>query len=104
MRVPRVAFVVLLLIWTKPAMPIQLVDPWPDSEAVQGVREEAITFRSSDPFVPRDIGRAPTRMVKGLLFLPKATPPDHATPAVVMLHGSAGMVHDRARYGPQLAS
>jgi hypothetical protein len=97
-------FAALLLVWTKPVMSIQIVDPWPDPEAVQGIREEAITFQSSDPFVPRDIGRAPTRMVRGILFLPKTTAPNHATPAVVMLHGSAGMVYDRAKYGPQLAS
>jgi dienelactone hydrolase len=95
---------VLLLIWTKPAMPIHLVDPWPDADAVRGIREEVITFQSSDPFAPRDIGRAPARAVRGILFLPATAAPDHATPAVVMLHGSAGMIRDRATYGPQLAS
>src|SRR5271166_1904246 len=94
----------LLLLWTEPAMPIHLVDPWPDSDAVRGIREEVITFQSSDPFAPRDIGRAPARIVRGLLFLPATVTPDHATPAVVMLHGSVGMIRDRATYGPQLAS
>lgn len=94
----------LLIVWVSPVMPMKIADSWPDPDAVQGVREEAITFQSSDPFVPRDIGQAPKRMVRGLLFLPKSTARDHATPAVVMLHGSAGMIDDRARYGPQLAS
>jgi dienelactone hydrolase len=71
---------------------------------VQGVRHEAVTFASSDPFVPADIGRAAARTVRGLLFLPPGAPPDHTTPAVIMLHGSAGLIADRARYGPQLAS
>jgi dienelactone hydrolase len=84
-------------------MPFQIVDPWPDPDAVQSVRMETITFQSSDPFVPRDIGRTRTRTVRGILYLP-ATAPYRATPAVVMLHGSAGMIHDRAKYGPQLAS
>ena len=57
-----------------------------------------MSFQSSDPFVPRDIGQAPKRMVRGLLFLPKSTARDRATPAVVMLHGSAGMIDDRAKY------
>jgi dienelactone hydrolase len=94
----------VLLMWIGPAMPMHIVDPWPDPEAVQGVHEEVVTFQSSDPFVPRDIGKAPKRMVRGLLFLPKAAPPNHSTPAVVMLHGSAGLIYDRALYGPQLAS
>ena len=94
----------LLIVWVSPVMSMKIADPWPDPDAVQGVRAEAITFQSSDPFVPRDIGQASKRMVRGLLFLPKAAAPDHATPAVVMLHGSAGMIDDRAKYGPQLAS
>ena len=94
----------LLIVWVSPTMPMQIADPWSDPDAVQGVREEAVTFQSSDPFVPRDIGRASKRLVRGLLFLPKTTVPDRTTPAVVMLHGSAGMIDDRAKYGPQLAS
>src|SRR5271166_3357020 len=94
----------LLLLWTEPAMPIHLVDPWPDPDAVRGIREEVVTFQSSDPFAPRDIGRAPARTVRGLLFLPATGAPGRAAPAVVMLHGSAGMIRDRAQYGPQLAS
>jgi dienelactone hydrolase len=85
-------------------MPIYLVDPWPDPDAVRGVREVFVTFPGSDPFAPRDIGRAPARTVGGLLFLPAIVGRDHATPAVVMLHGSAGMIRDRAKYGPQLAA
>ncbi len=71
---------------------------------MRGVRQEIVTFPSSDPFVPAAIGRAPARMVSGLLFLPSGAAPDHTTPAVVMLHGSAGVIYDRAKYGPQLAS
>jgi dienelactone hydrolase len=94
----------LLLLWTKPVMSFQIVDPWPDPATVQDVREETVSFPSSDPFVPRDIGRAPKRTVSGLLFLPKAAAPNHPVPAVVMLHGSAGLIDDRAKYGPQLAA
>jgi dienelactone hydrolase len=85
-------------------MSFQIVDPWPDPATVQNVREETVDFSSSDPFVPRDIGRASKRNVSGLLFLPKSATPVHPVPAVIMLHGSAGLIDDRAKYGPQLAS
>ena len=97
-------FACLLLLRVAPAMSFQIVDPWPDPETVRGVRQERVTFQSSDPFVPADIGRAPVRTVSGLLFLPVGAAPSHPSPAVVMLHGSAGIVYDRAKYGPQLAS
>jgi dienelactone hydrolase len=97
-------FASLLLVWSKPVMSFQIIDPWPDPATVQDVREETVDFPSSDPFVPRDIGRAPIRTVSGLLFLPKGATPDHPVPAVIMLHGSAGLIDDRAKYGPQLAS
>jgi dienelactone hydrolase len=96
--------ILLLLLGAAPAMSFHIVDPWPAPDAVRGVRQRAVTFRSSDPFVPAEIGRAPVRTVSGLLFLPPGAAPDHATPAVVMLHGSAGMIQNRAQYGPQLAS
>jgi dienelactone hydrolase len=95
---------VLSLLWIAPAMAFNIVDPWPDPQSVRSVREETVTFRSSDPFVPADIGRARDRNVSGLLFLPANDSPHHAIPAVVMLHGAAGMIYDRAKYGPQLAS
>jgi dienelactone hydrolase len=101
----RVVLVVLLfLLSATPAMSFRIADPWPNPGSVPGVRQEQVTFQSSDPFVPADIGRAPSRLVKGLLFLPPDTTPDHGTPAVIMLHGSAGLIYDRAKYVPQLAS
>lgn len=102
LRTVLVALLFLSLV--TPAMSFQIADPWPDPEAVQGIRQESVTFQSSDPFVPADIGRARPRPVKGLLFLPPGAAPDHRTPAVIMLHGSAGLIYDRAKYGPQLAS
>jgi dienelactone hydrolase len=79
-------------------------DPWPGAAAVQGIRAETVTFPGSDPFSPADAGHAPARPITGLLFLPPGARPDHATPAVIMLHGSAGLIADRAKYGPQLAA
>jgi dienelactone hydrolase len=85
-------------------MPIRIVDPWPAPETVRGVAKQAIAFESSDPFVPRAIGRASPRVVKGILFLPATVELNHTTPAVVMLHGSAGMIAERSGYGFQLAA
>lgn len=96
--------VLLLALRIGPAMAMHIVDPWPDPDTVTGVRQETVSFRSGDPFVPRDIGRARPRTVSGVLFLPADAAPGHDTPAVVMLHGSAGLIYDRAKYGPQLAA
>jgi dienelactone hydrolase len=96
--------VLLLLQWAAPASAFRLTDPWPDPDTAQGVPEERVTLRSSDPFAPAEIGHAPARQVEALLFLPPGARADHATPAVVMLHGASGMIRDRAKYGPQLAA
>jgi dienelactone hydrolase len=94
----------LLLLPVAHAMAFHITDPWPDDDRLDGIQPQIVTFASSDPFVPKDIGHAPKRMVRGLLFLPPNAPHDHSVPAVVMLHGSAGMIYDRAKYGPQLAA
>ena len=95
---------VSLLVWIRPAMSVHLVDPWPEADSVRNIRDEAITFQSSDPFAPRDIGRAPPRTVRAFFFMPAGALSDRTTPAVVLLHGSAGMLPDRIKYGPQLAA
>ncbi len=64
-----------LIVWVSSAMPKQTADPWPDPDAVQGVRQEAVISQSSDPFIRRHIGQAPKRLVRSLLFLPITTVP-----------------------------
>ncbi len=103
-RTGLAALLGLFLAMPTDAARLQLTDPWPSAEATRAIQGQEVTFSSSDPFTPADIGRAPPRTVSGLLFLPPNAKPDHLTPAVVMLHGSAGMIADRARYGPQLAA
>jgi dienelactone hydrolase len=93
----------LLLLAMRPAVAFQFTDPWPAVDSAS-IPPQEIQFPSSDPFSPADIGHAPTRTVRGLLFMPPGARPDHSTPAVVMLHGSAGLIADRAKYGPQLAA
>jgi dienelactone hydrolase len=82
-----------------------IVDPWPDAESVAGVRVEQVSFASSDPFAPRDFGRAPARTVSALLYLPPEAGAADRVPAVVLLHGSAGNAEERGdTYGPPLAA
>ena len=101
---PLFIAVLLLILGANPAMSFHIIDSWPDSDIGHNVRQERVTFQSSDPFAPSDIGSAPARSVSGLLFLPASARPKHNVPAVVMLHGSAGLIYDRARYGPQLVA
>jgi dienelactone hydrolase len=84
-----------------------ITDTWPDRAQVSGVREEHVTFPSSSPFGPADIGRpgTPPATDQAVLYLPPDARPDGKTPAVVMLHGAAGNIAERgATYGPQLAA
>jgi dienelactone hydrolase len=83
------------------------MDPWPDPAHTGAVTVEHVTFPSSSPFGPSDIGRpdTPAATAQASLYLPPNARPDGATPAVVMLHGAAGNIAERgATYGPQLAS
>lgn len=88
---------------------MKLVDPWPDPASVSSIRGEDVTFPSSSPFVPSDIGRnddddPPTAAV-GRLFLPPGPRTEHTVPAVIMLHGAGGVIANRElTYGPQLAA
>ncbi len=81
-----------------------IVAPWPDATRAE-VQVEDVTFRSSDPFTPRDVPRAPARIVGAQLYLPARGKADRSIPAVVLLHGSAGLVAERGeRYGRELAA
>lgn len=85
----------------------QLRDPWPDSAATRNIVAQSVTFPSSSPFGPADVQRRdlPPTTAIATLYLPPHAARDHSTPAVVMLHGAAGMVEQRgAIYGSQLAA
>ena len=101
--VPFLLFM-LMSLSSRAALP-HIVDPWPDAAHVEGIRDTRVHFLSSDPFVPRDFGHAPVRMVGAQLFLPENAGPHNKVPAVVLLHGSAGNADERAAtYGPPLAA
>jgi len=83
-------------------------DRWPtpapsDSSGIE------ITFPGHTPFVLEDVGGGakldPPRAVQARLFLPKGVSATNKVPAVIMLHGSAGLLGAREyTYGPQYAA
>ena len=111
---PLALFLALLvaLVLAIPAR-AQLRDVWPDPATPQGQDPVAVTFPSSSAFVPRDFrpgstdarDAGPPTTAVAQLYMPRSARPDHTTPAVILLHGAAGMVAERgAVYGPQLAA
>ena len=84
-----------------------IADPWPDPAHLPRVVVQHVTFPSSSPFAPSDVGATdtPAATAQAELYLPPGARPDGTTPAVVMLHGAAGNIAERgATYGPQLAA
>jgi dienelactone hydrolase len=108
MRLRALLATFLLLSGTASAAPITIADPWPALATIDTVRSEAVSFASSSPFSPADLVRhreIPKTTGRGTLYLPRQAPSDHSLPAVVMLHGAAGLVAQRGElYGAQLAS
>jgi dienelactone hydrolase len=85
----------------------RIVDPWPPKESADGVRVEAVSFPSSNAFTPAKLlhGEPKPMLAVATLYMPPGAAPDHTTPAVVFLHGAAGMVAARSEtYGRQLAA
>lgn len=79
-------------------------DPWPaDTSAIHSID---VTFPSSSPFSPAELGNAEPTTAQGRLFLPAdaASAAPKSVPAVIMLHGSGGVLWAREiTYGQQLA-
>ena len=85
----------------------RITDSWPDPGHTGAVTVEHITFPSSSPFAPSNIGRrdTPAATTQATLYLPGDVRQNGQTPAVIMLHGAAGNIAERgATYGPQLAN
>jgi dienelactone hydrolase len=84
-----------------------LTAEWPDPATLPQVVQEEVTLASSSPYLLTDVDtdRAPATMVNGTLFLPPGPHGPHSLPAVVMLHGSSGVLASRElTYGKQLAA
>jgi dienelactone hydrolase len=86
----------------------KLQEPWPAPAAVESIVGQTVSFPSSSPFVPEDIGQkdgaAPTAAL-ATLFLPPGRHGERTVPAVILLHGAGGVIANRElTYGPQLAA
>jgi dienelactone hydrolase len=87
----------------------RLEAPWPDPGSLEAAAGQPVTFRSSSPFTLTDVGpdteRDPPTTAQATLFLPAKTSPTARVPAVVLLHGAAGVQDARdLTYGRQLAA
>jgi dienelactone hydrolase len=84
----------------------RLEEPWPEPGSVQSISGVSVSWPSKSPFVPQDIGTAdaPPTAAMGRLYLPAGPHPARSVPAVVLLHGSGGVLSTRElTYAPQLA-
>ncbi|GIX08801.1 dienelactone hydrolase family protein [Elioraea sp.] len=89
------------------AEPARLAGTWPDGDALVAVEERRVGWPSSSPFTPWDalVGNAAPTEATGTLFLPRRAPGARPPPAVVMLHGSSGVLAPRElTYGRQFAA
>ncbi len=82
----------------------RLGEPWPDPASLAEIPGVAVTWPSSSPFAPEDIGAAPSTTALGRLYLPPGPHAPRSVPAVVLLHGSGGILPMRElTYASQLA-
>src|SRR5947207_5909719 len=88
--------------WTR------LTEPWPDPAGVADIQGGPVSWPSSSPFAIEDIGGdpddAPPTTALGRFYLPPGPHAARSVPAVVLLHGSGGVLASRElTYAPQLA-
>jgi dienelactone hydrolase len=101
-----VPVLMLLLLDVSPAQAIP--DVWPEPGMLNGIRGETVGFPSSSPFTLADAatpeGNPPTAAV-ATYFRPDGVAPGERAPAVIMLHGSGGVLSAREMtYGRQFAA
>ena len=98
--------VLLLLLLAVPAQAFPSV--WPDADALYAIQGEPVTFPSTSPFTLADVAvpadNPPTQAV-ATYFRPQGAAGAQRAPAVIMLHGSGGVLSARElTYGRQLAA
>ena len=108
--VPLATFLVIMAV---PAMAAavswsRLVEPWPDPASLADIPGVPVSWPSTSPFAPDDIGAgsedAPPTTALGRLYLPPGPHAARSVPAVILLHGSGGILPSRElTYAPQLA-
>src|SRR5436305_10898017 len=85
----------------------RLAEPWPDPTTLGAIPGVPVSWPSTSPFALDDIGdpdEAPPTAAFGRLYLPPGPHAARSVPAVVLLHGSGGILASRElTYAPQLA-
>lgn len=95
------ACLTLALAHAGPAAALDLPETWPEPGEAAGV---PVRFPSRSPFSPGQVRDAPATEAVGTLFLPPGATAERPPPAVVLLHGSGGIVAAREpAYARQLA-
>lgn len=109
MRFPHsiLALAIMALATPSGAGPVDLTE-WPDHETVDGRRGEIVTYPSHSPFTLWEVGKSatldPPTDARAALFMPENASAADPVPAVVLLHGAAGILGARElTYGAQFA-
>lgn len=81
---------------------------WPNPDSLSQIRGERVTYPSHSPFTLWEVGKSealdPPTDASATLFLPGSAGPGNPAPAVVLLHGAAGVLGARElTYGAQFA-
>ncbi|MEP4378783.1 MAG: dienelactone hydrolase family protein [Alphaproteobacteria bacterium] len=81
---------------------------WPDHATMNGQRGERVIYPSHSPFTLWEVGKSdsldPPTDAHAVLFLPEDASAASPVPAVVLLHGAAGVLGSRElTYGAQFA-
>lgn len=102
----RLLLVALLTALVFPANAVDLI--WPNPDTLPYTYGEPVTFQSSSPFTLAEAGdpeRADPTMAVANFFAPAGSRPARSVPAVVMLHGSGGVLSAREiTYARQFAA
>lgn len=87
---------------------VPLLGPWPNGSAIEKIEGQEVAYPSASPFSPAefaDLAAAPRVTARATLFLPPGRHKAGALPAVIMLHGSGGVLSAREMtYGRQFAA
>lgn len=97
------------LAWAAHADTTNLRLPWPDAALEDAPRGIDVTFPSHSPFALSDVGQGneedPAETARATLFLPDNVSASAPVPAVILLHGAAGVLGNRElTYARQFAA
>lgn len=102
---PRLLVLILALL---PGSALAVTFTWPDVGTLPGLHGESVSFPSRSPFTLADAGdpeRSPETLAVGTFFKPAGISAARSVPAVIMLHGSGGVLGARElTYGRQFAA